>query len=210
MRLNEFQPTEFTAFLIMKLTFTFLISFASLVLAGCSKTEPVAAAVEPSAEAKVASTDTVSPAINTAQTMSDLPELGAAPSWALKRLDGSVMRSEELAGKVVVLDFWATWCPPCRDEIPGYVEMQRELESQGVVIVGVSLDKGGPSVVEKFGRDYKINYPLVMGDNEVVGAFGGITAIPTTFLIDRNGQVRHRKVGSMERSDYEPLVKSLL
>lgn len=194
----------------MKLTLTFLISFASLVLAGCSKSEPVSAPVEPTAQADTAPVGNVSVAMDNTPAVSDLPELGAAPRWKLKRLDGTVMSSEELAGKVIVLDFWATWCPPCRDEIPGYVEMQRELESQGVVIVGVSLDKGGPSVVEKFGRDYKINYSLVMGDEDVVGAFGGITAIPTTFLIDRNGQVRHRKVGSMDRSDYEPLVKSLL
>ena len=88
--------------------------------------------------------------------------------------------------------------------------MQRELEAKGVVIVGVSLDRGGPSVVEKFGQQYEINYPLVMGDEQIVNAFGGIEAIPTTFLIDRSGQVRHRKVGMMERSEYEPLIRSLL
>jgi len=133
-----------------------------------------------------------------------------APEWQLKRIDGSMMSSTELAGKVVVLDFWATWCPPCRDEIPGYIEMQRELESKGVVIVGVSLDQGGPGVVEKFAAQFKINYPLVMADENTADLFGGIEAIPTTFLIDRDGQVRHRKVGSMERHDYEPLVRSLL
>ncbi len=145
-----------------------------------------------------------------AATASELPKLGAAPAWALAKLDGTPLQSSELAGKVVVVDFWATWCPPCREEIPGYVEMQQALEADGVVIVGVSLDRAGPSVVKAFAEKYGINYPLVMGDSEVVDAFGGIEAIPTTFLIDREGQVRHRKVGAMDRSEYEPLVRSLL
>ncbi|MCF3651234.1 TlpA family protein disulfide reductase [Synoicihabitans lomoniglobus] len=140
----------------------------------------------------------------------ELPQLGEAPSWALRRLDGTELNSAELAGKIVVLDFWATWCGPCRQEIPGYVAMQRELEADGVVIVGVSLDQAGPSVVSDFAERFGINYPLVMGNQKIVGAFGGVEAIPTTFLIDRDGQVRYRKVGAMARSEFEPLVRSLL
>ncbi|WP_221032279.1 TlpA family protein disulfide reductase [Actomonas aquatica] len=139
-----------------------------------------------------------------------LPDLGTAPSWTLAKLDGTKLSSADLKGKVVVVDFWATWCPPCREEIPGYVEMQRELEAQGVVIVGVSLDRAGVPVVQKFAQDYEINYPIVMGDQDLTETFGGIEAIPTTFLIDRDGKIRHRKVGSMSREDYEPLVRSLL
>ncbi len=141
---------------------------------------------------------------------SALPTLGPAPSWTLPKLDGTTLASSELAGKVVVVDFWATWCPPCREEIPGYVEMQRELEAQGVVVIGVSLDRAGPTVVKQFAERYGINYPLVMGDEDTVQAFGGIEAIPTTFLIDRDGRIRHRKVGMMAREEYEPLVRSLL
>lgn len=141
----------------------------------------------------------------------------AAPNWTLKRIDGSTLSSEELKGKVVVVDFWATWCPPCRAEIPGYVEMQKELEAQGLVIVGISLDQRGPKVVQDFAAQYRINYPLVMADQDIVEAFsnlrgidGGVEAIPTTFLIDRDGQVRHRKVGAWERERYEALIRSLL
>lgn len=139
-----------------------------------------------------------------------LQQLGAAPKWSLPRIDGSTLTSDELKGKVVVLDFWATWCPPCRAEIPGYVEMQQQYADQGLVIVGVSLDQAGPKVVKEFAEKMGINYPLVMGDQDVVSAFGGVRAIPTTFLIDRDGQIRHRKVGAMERAEYEPIIKSLL
>ena len=145
-----------------------------------------------------------------ATATSNLSDLGAAPEWTLAQIDGTSLSSKSLAGKVVVIDFWATWCPPCREEIPGYIEMQRELEGAGVVIVGISLDQAGPAVVKTFAERYGINYPLVMGDDRVQSAFGGIEAIPTTFLIDREGKVRHRKVGSMSRAEYEPLVRSLL
>lgn len=141
---------------------------------------------------------------------SDLPVLGTAPAWSLTRLDGTTLDSKALAGKVVVVDFWATWCPPCRAEIPGYIAMQRELESQDVVVVGVSLDKGGPEVVQRFVQREGINYEIVMGDSQMVSAFGGVEVIPTTFLIDRTGKVRHRKEGAMDRADYEPFVRSLL
>lgn len=134
----------------------------------------------------------------------------AGPEWSLSRLDGSVLSSEDLRGKVVVVDFWATWCPPCRAEIPGYIEMQRDLADKDLVIVGVSLDEGGTAVVQKFAEKMGINYELVMGDNAVVNAFGGVQVIPTTFLIDREGQVRHRKEGMMSREDYEAIVREVL
>lgn len=140
----------------------------------------------------------------------ELAALGMAPEWTLKRLDGTTLKSAELAGKVVVVDFWATWCPPCVEEIPGYVEMQREHEAAGLVIVGISLDQAGVEAVRKFTERYAMNYPVVMNGGGVTEAFGGVEAIPTTFLIDREGRIRHRKVGMMTRAEYEPLVKALL
>ncbi len=171
----------------------FVIALGLTLVAACSREQPIAAAAGGGAE-----------------DGAELPVLGEAPTWTLARIDGTPLRSEELAGKVVVVDFWATWCGPCRAEIPGYVEMQNELRDQGVVIVGVSLDRGGPTLVKEFMEKYGINYPIVMGNAETVEAFGGVEAIPTTFLIDREGRVRHRKVGAMERAEYEPLVRSLL
>lgn len=139
-----------------------------------------------------------------------LPKLGAAPKWELKDLNGNVVSSEQLKGKVVVVDFWATWCGPCRVEIPGYAEMQKKYGKDGLVIVGASLDQAGPSVVKAFADRTGVNYTLVMADEAVVNAFGGVEAIPTTFLIDRHGQIRDRKVGAEESSEYEKKVVAVL
>ena len=113
-------------------------------------------------------------------------------------------------GRVVLLNVWATWCPPCREEIPGYIELANKYAKDGLVIVGVSLDQAGVDVVKAFAARSKITYPLVMGDDAAVTAFGGVEALPTTFLIDRDGQVRDRKVGMVEKEDYEKRILAVL
>jgi peroxiredoxin len=180
----------------MRLLPSLTIGLSLLLLAACGSREP-AATEGATGGGGIARAD-------------GLEQLGAAPSWKLIRIDGTPMSSDELKGKVVVVDFWATWCPPCIKEVPGYVAMQEKYADRGLVIVGISLDQQGPPVVQKFAERHRINYPLVMGDQTVVDAFGGVEGIPTTFLIDRNGQIRHRKVGAMEREDYEPLIAALL
>jgi thiol-disulfide isomerase/thioredoxin len=134
----------------------------------------------------------------------------AAPSWTLKDLDGREVSSSQFAGKVVVVDFWATWCGPCVEEIPGYVALQKKYGKDGLVIVGISLDRAGPARVKKFAEENGMNYVLVMGNDSVGEAFGGIEAIPTTFLISRDGKVVHRKMGAWPHERYEELVKKHL
>jgi peroxiredoxin len=139
-----------------------------------------------------------------------LRALGAAPAWQLTDLDGKVVTSEQLKGKVVVLDFWATWCGPCRMEIPGYIEMTKKYEKDGLVIVGISVDAAGPEVVKDFVAKNKMNYPVVMADEKIINDLGGVEAIPTTFLIDRSGQIRDKKIGAEESASYERKVMALL
>ena len=133
-----------------------------------------------------------------------------APAWKLKDPDGKVVTSELFKGKVVVLDFWATWCPPCRAEIPGYVLLQKKYEADGLVFVGISLDTEGPAVVKKFMKDYGINYPIVMADDEILGAFAPIQGYPTTFIIDREGRVRNKKLGREPTAEFEREILAIL
>lgn len=139
-----------------------------------------------------------------------LPVLGVAPAWKLQDVNGAAVTSEQLKGKVVVLDFWATWCPPCREEIPGYIALQKKYGQDGVALVGVSLDQAGPGVVKEFMGKFGVNYQMLMADDAVIAAFGGVEAIPTTFLIDRTGKIRDRKVGSEPTAEYEKKIQALL
>lgn len=145
-----------------------------------------------------------------AETVAPTP----APSWKLKDVNGSEVSSAQFKGKVVVVDFWATWCGPCREEIPGYVALQKKYGADKLAIVGISLDQqGGPGVVKKFIERNKVDYQIVMGDDDVVAAFGGtegIQYIPTTFIIDREGNIRDRKSGAEPTEVFEQRLEQYL
>ena len=125
-------------------------------------------------------------------------------------LEGKAVSLSDFKGKVVVLDFWATWCAPCRDEIPGFVELQKQFGDKGLVVIGVSLDQEGAAFVQKFTQQHGITYPVVIGDKEVVAAYDGIDVLPTTFIIDRAGKVVKGHRGFTPRETFESDIAPLL
>ncbi len=133
-----------------------------------------------------------------------------APPWSLKDLDGRTVTSGDLAGKVVLVDFWATWCPPCRMMIPGLVQLQEKYRGCGLVIVGISLDEGGAPDVKAFNEKFQMNYLSLLGDAAVVEAFGGVSGIPTSFLIDRSGRIVNRHTGYLAEDKLEAEILPLL
>jgi cytochrome c biogenesis protein CcmG/thiol:disulfide interchange protein DsbE len=132
-----------------------------------------------------------------------------APDWKLQGLDGKAVQLSDFKGKVVVLDFWATWCPPCRAEIPSFIALQNQYRDKGLVVVGVSLDDG-PGVVSSFAKAQGMNYPIVMGNDNVAAQYGDIQAIPTTFVIDRTGKVVAKHEGGTDKDTFEGEIKKAL
>ncbi len=133
-----------------------------------------------------------------------------APNFTLKNASGQTVELARLHGKVVVVNFWATWCGPCRAEIPGMLEVYEKYKGKGLEIVGISVDRDGWSVINPFVKKLNIKYPVVLGNGEVTDAYGGIDAIPTSFFVDRNGRVLLRHVGYMSKEDFEKAVRSVL
>jgi peroxiredoxin len=133
-----------------------------------------------------------------------------APAWKLRDLDGKTVSSDDFKGKVVILDFWATWCPPCRAEIPGLIDLQKTYGKQGLMVVGVSVDQGGTDVIKSFVEKFGMNYPVLVADDKVQQAFGGFDAIPVTLVIDRQGRIVKRHLGLTEKDEFEAEIKPLL
>ena len=133
-----------------------------------------------------------------------------APNFSLKTFDGKVIELASLKGKVVIINFWATWCPPCRAEIPDFIKVYEQYKSKGLVIIGIALDEDGWTKVKPFVSENKMTYPIVLGTPEVVQRYGGISGIPTTFAVDTNGYIAAMQVGMLSGDALESEVKSLL
>lgn len=129
------------------------------------------------------------------------------PPFSLKNvLSGKMTDSSEYKDKAVLLAFFATWCPPCRQEAPSLVKLQEEYADQGFSVVAISMDQGKIKDVEKFVEEFAVNYPILMGDYDVIQAYGGIYTIPTSFLVDKKGNVVKMYQGAVSHSE---LVKDL-
>lgn len=125
-----------------------------------------------------------------------------APDFTLVDMEGKEVSLSDFKGKIIIVDFWATWCGPCRMEIPSFIQLQNDYKDD-VVVVGVSLDQGGPKAVVPFAEKMKINYPVVYGNGQVVQEWGGIRGIPTTFVVDRDFNIQKKYVGYTEHSVFE-------
>jgi cytochrome c biogenesis protein CcmG/thiol:disulfide interchange protein DsbE len=133
-----------------------------------------------------------------------------APDFTLKNIEGEAVTLSDYKGKIVFINFWATWCGPCRHEVPAFVELQDEFGTDNLVILGISLDQGDLSVVPKFVEEYNINYEVLYGDANVVGKYGGIRSIPTTFVVDREGYLRDGRVGFPGKEYFKQIINHLM
>jgi peroxiredoxin len=133
-----------------------------------------------------------------------------APDFALKDADGRTVHLSDYKGKVVLLDFWATWCGPCRMEIPWFIEMQRDKKDRGFEVLGVSMDDNGWEDVKPFLAEMKINYRVVIGNDQTAQIYGGVESLPTTFLIDRDGKIAVVYLGLTSKKDIQDGVEQLL
>jgi len=141
-----------------------------------------------------------------------VPNLGAAepaPAFEVTSLDGTTISLDSLKGKVILVNFWATWCPPCRAEIPDFIETYSELKDKGLEILGFSVDDLPEAELKKFVEQAKMNYPVALVGKDVVAAFKPGQYIPTSIFIDKNGNIRKRHVGKLEKSDLMKVFEEL-
>jgi len=133
-----------------------------------------------------------------------------APDFELQTPDGKTVHLSDFRGKGVLLNFWATWCVPCKVEMPWFVELQKQYGSQGLQVLGIAMDDANPEDIAKFAKELGVNYPIVIGKEAVGDAYGGIPFLPATFYVGRDGKVVDKIYGLKSRSDIEDDIKKSL
>ena len=182
-----------------KTTFFFLGSLALIIIA--------MAAIKPQAEPK----KIISPKeVPQGTVFSAKTGFKPAPEFSLKDASGIERKLSDFKGSVVIIDFWATWCPPCREEIPHFVELYNKYKDQGLKIIGVSMDQNPQKVIPGFIEKNKINYTILFGEDNVYDLYGGINAIPTTFVVDKDGNIVRKYIGYRGKRVFEQDIKELL
>ena len=149
----------------------------------------------------------IAPAVR-AQNKGDQSHL-MAPEFSLTDITGKPLKLSDNLGKVVILDFWATWCGPCRIEIPGFIDLQKRYGSQGLTVIGISMDDSPEPVVD-FYKELQMNYPVAVGNDRLGELYGGIPGLPTTFVIGRDGRIYAKHAGATDIEVFEAEVKQLL
>ena len=133
-----------------------------------------------------------------------------APDFQLSDLNGNQVSLAQFRGKVVILDFWATWCGPCKIEIPWFEEFERENKDKGFAVLGVAMDDDGWDAVKPFAKERAINYRIVLGNDQVADLYGGLEALPTTLLIDRDGNIAAVHIGLSGKNEFANSIQELL
>ena len=133
-----------------------------------------------------------------------------APNFSLKDADGNAVNLAEYRGKVVLVNFWATWCGPCEAEIPWFIEFEKKYKDRGFAVLGVSMDDDGWKSVRPYVASHKINYRVVIGSEVVSQQFGEIDSLPTSFMLDRQGRIASNHVGLVDKVDYQNEIVKLL
>lgn len=145
--------------------------------------------------------------------------LAPAPEVSFEKLDGQTVNLSQYRGKLVLVNFWATWCEPCRSEIPELIAFQKEYASKGFTVLGVAMDQEGKSVVAPFvekqqfdvnGQKVTMNYPIVLGNEKIATKFGGIIGMPTTFIVSKDGKIVKRVIGVINPQGMKQFIQQQL
>jgi len=133
-----------------------------------------------------------------------------APDFTLNDASGRPVRLSDSRGKVVLLNFWATWCPPCKHEIPWFIGFQESFRDRGLTVLGVSMDADGWTSINPYITDQKVNYPMTIGNDQVAGLYGGIHSLPMTLIIDKTGRIAAIHLGLCTKDEYEADINAVL
>lgn len=163
-----------------------MVFTAGLLAVSCGSTESVRAAVKPVKERKT------------------------APEFTLKDAEGKSVKLSDYKGKVVLLNFWATWCGPCKLEIPWFIDFEKRYKDRGFAVVGISMDEDGWEAVKPYIEEKKVNYRVMIGSDALADLYGGVQSLPTSFIVDQQGRIASIHVGLVSKGTYEKEILHLL